>query len=112
MLAECQFELWNFTAASKTLTRLATEYSHLDGYPELLRALSSFAAGAPRQMLRPASDLTFLGSWRATRGALLTGLAAERSGHPRRALGLYNTYIVPAHPALYGVVLVYDQIRQ
>jgi hypothetical protein len=97
LLAESQFELWDFESADHTLRGLAKDYPDLRGYPDILGSVSHYAAGRPHELLRAVPDGAFLARWRATQGAVLAGSAAERLGRARRALGFYNSYVEFLH---------------
>ena len=97
LLAESQFELWDFQSADRTLRGLARDYPHLRGYPDVLGSVSHYAADKPQELLRGLPDGDFLARWRGTQGALLAGTAAERLGRARGALGFYNSYIEFLH---------------
>ena len=93
MLAESQFELWDFRAADRALRTLAGEYPNLRGYPEILRSISHYTAGRAEDVLSGGDESESLKRWLTTQGALLAGAAAERLGLPGPALGFYNDYV-------------------
>ncbi len=97
LLAESQFELWDFRAADRTLRTLAREYPDLRGYSDLLGSVSHYVADRPEELLRAVPQDASLARWRGSQGALLAGAAAERLGLARRALGFYNSYIEFLH---------------
>lgn len=92
-LAEIQYELWDFTAATQTLTELLAQYPDFGGSPQVFRAISSLAAGDASALLRSAPPGTPFSHWQQTRGALLSAVAAENRGQPHKALGLYAAYV-------------------
>lgn len=91
--AECEFELWRFEDALRTLDDFALDYPHQRGYPGVLRVLAGTAAGRPDAVLGAASQPGSLTTWAQGQGALIVAAAADRLGMPLRATGLYSAHI-------------------
>jgi len=68
LLAESQFELWDFRSAVRTLRRLGHDYPRLHGYPDLLNSVSHYASDRPMEILRDAPDDSLLALWVVRRG--------------------------------------------
>ena len=97
MIADCQFELWRFKDAARTLNVFRRDYPMLHGYEDVLGAISDLAAGRPGALLEHANVAPSVDRWRKGPGGLVGAHAAELLGLYSRSLGFYNGYLDYVH---------------